>query len=234
MAHDTNDTVTFTPSHIVASFHQSVIARLHVVVDGKEYTYSEYLTLPNTRRSGDEANAVDLRFTLYTLEWLGFTASDWVYNEPVQGQKGNRPDYRVRGSIGVAFIWEDKNSTLDLDEIEHLAQMRRYSIGTAGYAVWCNMRRLYAVRFSPGDALKYDILADVSLEELFGVQPSLPIHTEAQATNLALFKLLFSKGRFTQFSELIERIGVDEQTFEDAQKGAVSFEDAQTIHNFIT
>ena len=156
--------------HVVDSFRQTVIDRFQIDdASGQKYGYQEYLARPESIRSGDEANAVDSRFARYTLEWLGFKDSDWSYNEPQAGQKANRPDYIVRGSIGTAFIWEDKNSTLDVSE-EHIAQMRRYSIGTAGYAVWCNMRRLLAVHFSPNDALKYEILTDVSVEQLFGVQ----------------------------------------------------------------
>src|SRR5438874_758462 len=154
-------------SQVVDSFRQAVIDHFQIVVDGQVCTYQEYLAKPAAKRSGDEANAVDQRFALNVLEWLGFQSSDWSYNQPQEGQKANRPDYIVRGSIGTAFLWEDKNSTLDLDNEEHLKQMWRYSIGTAGYAIWCNMRRVLALRFVPGDTLKYTILVDLSVEQLF-------------------------------------------------------------------
>jgi hypothetical protein len=144
-------------SQVVDSFRQAVIDRFEIVVDGQVCTYQEYLAKPAAKRSGDEANAVDQRFALNTLEWLGFHGADWSYNQPQEGQKANRPDYIVRGSIGTAFLWEDKNSTLDLDK-EHLIQMQRYSTGTAGYAIWCNMRRLFAIRFYPSESLQYEIL----------------------------------------------------------------------------
>lgn len=111
---------------------------------------------------------VDMQFTRYVLEWLGFTAADWTYNRTASGSGSNRPDYLVRGAVGVAFIWEDKNSAHD-DFAGDLPQMRRYSGGTAGYAVWCNMRRIVAGRFRAGDTLEFDQLATINVADLFGV-----------------------------------------------------------------
>src|SRR5205807_7519480 len=111
-----------------------------------------------------------------------------------------------------------------------LKQMWRYSIGTAGYAIWCNMRRVLALRFVPGDTLKYTILVDLSVEQLFGIQPPLQSIWETQATHLALFKLLFSKERFTQFSHLISNICIDEQTFESQ---AAPLNRPQAVQGFI-
>ncbi len=224
--HSTSDT---SSSQVVDSFRRAVIDRFQMNVDVQECSYQEYLARPEGKRSGDEANAVDMRFARYTLEWLGFKDSDWIYNEPQAGQKANRPDYTIKGSIGTAFIWEDKNSTLDLSE-EHITQMRRYSIGTAGYAVWCNMRRLLAVHFSPSDALRYEILTDVSVDLLFGVQAPFPDIWKAQATNLALFQLLFSKGRFTLFEQLVAKVGINEEAFEQS---ATSLDEPRATQNFI-
>ncbi len=218
-----------TISQIVESFKSAVIDRFQMNVDGQECTYQEYLTKPEVKRSGDEANAVDIRFTRYVLEWLGFRDGEWSYNEPQAGQKANRPDYVVRGTIGVAFIWEDKNSTLELSE-EHITQMRRYSVGTAGYAVWSNMRRILAVHFSPSDALKYEIITDVAIDILFGMQMPFPDIKNTQMTNLALFHLLFGKGRFTQFEQLVKNIGVSEDVFE---QNAASFDDPRAVQSFI-
>jgi len=217
-------------SQVVDSFRKAVIDRFQVIVDGQVCDYREYLSKPETKRSNDEANVVDQRFTLYTLEWLGFDSTNWIYNQPQAGQKANRPDYLVKGTVGIAFIWEDKNSTLELKE-EQLAQMRRYAIGTAGYAVWCNIRRILALRFSPNDALRYDILTDVAVDELFNTKASPPDNEEKQATNLALFQLLFGKVRFTQFIELADSIAVDEETFEHQ---ATSFAKAEAVQTFIT
>ncbi len=218
-----------TTSQLVESFRSAVIDRFRMNLDGQECTYQEYLIKPEGKRSGDEANAVDIRFTRYVLEWLGFSDSEWSYNEPQAGQKANRPDYVIRGAIGVAFIWEDKNSTLELSEA-HIAQMRRYSLGTAGYAVWSNMRRIYAVHFSPSDALKYEIISDVAIDILFGPQTSLPEAKNTQMTNLALFHLLFGKARFTQFEQLIKNIGVSEELF---TQNAASFDEPRTVQSFI-
>jgi SAM-dependent methyltransferase len=227
---------SITVDQVLQSFKQAVIDRFQIIAGDRLYNYQEYLTIPETSdiRRGDEANAVDQQFTRYVLEWLGFSPAEWTYNQPQSGtgKKLNRPDYSIRGSIGIAFIVEDKNSSINFDPDEHLKQMRRYCLGTAGYAVWCNMRRLLALRFVPGNALTYDILVDLSLEELFGPQLSLPL-AQAQAsqgTNLALFRLLFSKDRFTKFKELVEKISVDEQTF---QERAAPLDTSQAIDHFI-
>jgi hypothetical protein len=214
----TIDIASISSRQVIASFKQAVIDRVQINADNRLYNYQEYLAFPETSafRSSDEANAVDQQFTRYTLEWLGFEPSDWTYNQPQAGtgKKLNRPDYSIRGSVGTAFIVEDKNSSLDFNGEEHLKQMRRYCLGTAGYAVWCNMRRLLAVRFFPENTLSHETLVDVSLEMLFGPQPLAKDEDNIQATNLALFHLLFSKERFTNFKTLAEKIGVDEQTFE--------------------
>lgn len=232
-----HDSSSLSLEHILASFKQAVIDRFQIMAGERLCGYSEYVALPETSdiRRGDEANAVDQQFTRYVLEWLGFSAADWTYNQPQPGtgKKLNRPDYSVRGSIGIAFIIEDKNSSIDFDADEHLKQMRRYCLGTAGYAIWCNMRRLLAVRFVPGNALAHDVLVDISLEDLFGPQrPQQATATQItiQATNIALFQLLFSKERFTRFKQLIETISVDEQAFRER---AAPLDTSQAIDHFI-
>ena len=149
------------PGVVAATFKESVVDRFVIRIDGHSLNYQEYLSLPKNQRSDDEADAVDKRFASYALKWLGFdNEDDWNYNRPQSGQKANRPDYAVNALIGKAFIWEDKNSTVDLEE-GHLKQMRRYSVGTAGYAVWCNMRRILAVRFLSIERLDYEVIADI-------------------------------------------------------------------------
>lgn len=229
---NSTDVDSISLGQILSSFKESVIDRFQITVDNKLCNYHDYLEVPkdtDTRR-GDEADAVDQQFTLYTLEWLGFRHANWIYNHPQSGKKANRPDFIVKGSIGIAFIVEDKNTTLDFDADEHLKQMQRYCIGTAGYAVWCNMRRLLAVRFLPSNSLKHEILVDVSVEGLFGPQRLLPFEEKAQISNLALFRLLFSKDRFTEFSQLVTNICVDERIFDDK---ATPLDTAQAITNFI-
>lgn len=228
------DTTSISLDQVIASFKQAVIDRFQINADNRLYNYQEYLAIPTTSafRGSDEANAVDQQFTRYTLEWLGFSPSNWTYNQPQagSGKKLNRPDYSIRGSVGIAFIVEDKNSSIEFNGEEHLKQMRRYCLGTAGYAVWCNMRRLLAVRFIPGNTMRHETLVDVSIEELFGPQPALTDEDHIQATNLALFQLLFSKDRFTKFRTLAAAIGVDEQTFENR---ATPIDTSQAIDNFI-
>src|SRR5438105_1605418 len=116
-----NQSNGYDQTQVVTSFRQRVIDRFQIARGNRICTYEEYLTLPTSDRSNDEADAVDQRFARYTLEWLGFQESDWNYNRPQSGQKANRPDYTVNALVGTAFIWEDKNSTLDLDN-EHLKQ----------------------------------------------------------------------------------------------------------------
>ena len=228
------DSAALAIDQALQSFQQAVIDRFQIMAGERLCGYRDYLAIPASSdiRHGDEANAVDQQFTRFLLEWLGFSPADWTYNQPQSGtgKKLNRPDYSVRGSIGVAFIVEDKNSSLDFDNDEHLKQMRRYCLGTAGYAVWCNMRRVLAVRFIPGNALTHDVLVDISIEELFGPQPALAIQAGVQATNLALFQLLFSKDRFTRFKKLIDEISVDEQTFTNR---ATALDTTQAIDHFI-
>ncbi len=194
-------------------FQEQVIQRVALSANNRNVNYAQYLSeIPEASRTGDEANAVDQQFSRYVLEWLGFGAGDWTYNQPVEGHKSDKPDYVVRALVGVAFIWENKNSTLSLED-KHLQQMRRYATGTGGYAVWCNMRRILAVRFSAGDGAGYEIITDVDVEKLYGAQPALPDEQEAQAQNLDLLRLLFGKERYTQFAELVERIARSEADF---------------------
>jgi hypothetical protein len=228
------DSATFAIDQALQSFQQAVIDRFQIMAGERLCSYRDYLSIPITSdiRHGDEANAVDQQFTRFLLEWLGFSPADWTYNQPQSGtgKKSNRPDYSIRGSIGIAFIVEDKNSSIDFDNDEHLKQMRRYCLGTAGYAVWCNMRRVLAIRFIPGNALTHDVLVDIAIDELFGPQPALATQASVQATSLALFQLLFSKDRFTRFKKLIDEISVDEQTFESR---ATSLDTTQAIDHFI-
>ena len=202
---------TSTPDTLT-SFQHAVIDQIHIQLNGALHEYAAYIALSPAVRGNDEANAVDQQFARFVLEWLGFTSANWSYNLPQVGQKANRPDYLVNGSIGTAFIWEDKNSTLDLED-EHVQQMRRYSVGTAGYAVWCNMRRILAVRFNPGDAIGYEKLADIQVAGLFGSQRLLANEQAEQVTQLELLHLLFGKRRFTQFAELVGRVAIDEETW---------------------
>src|SRR6266849_7811314 len=113
------DAASIALDQVIASFKQSVIDRFQIVAGNQLCTYQEYLVIPETSdiRGGDEANAVDQQFTRYMLEWLGFSPADWTYNQPQTGtgKKLNRPDYSIRGTVGIAFIVEDKNSSTDFN-----------------------------------------------------------------------------------------------------------------------
>lgn len=217
------------PEQAIRTFQAIVIDPIQVQTGSRVSGYAEYLARPALERENDEADVVDQQFARNTLVWLGFEPGDWTYNRPQNQQKANRPDYLVQGSLGVAFVWEDKNSTLDL-ELAHLQQMRRYNLGTAGYAVWCNMRRILAIRFLPGESLRYETLADISVAALFGPQPALDVFRETQATNLALFQLLFSKARFTRLADLSANISVDGTTFEER---AIALDSGPALRQFI-
>jgi len=69
-----------------------------------------------------------------------------------------------------AFIVEDKNTTEELDlTSNYISQMRRYTAGTTGYAIWTNARRVVAFRFRPRGT--YEIVAEFSVEgEIAGNQ----------------------------------------------------------------
>ena len=114
---------------------------------GADYTYLEYLGLPADQRSNDEADVVDIRFTEGVLEWLGFHKAEghFTYNRTTPGGS-LRPDFTVQGAVETAFIWGDKNTADKFGE-EHIGQLQRYAIGTAGYAVWSNARKIIALRF---------------------------------------------------------------------------------------
>ena len=215
---------------IYEQFQEKVIAHVALSANGRNVGYANYLSeIPAESRTGDEANAVDQQFSRYVLEWLGFTPADWTYNQPVEGRKSDKPDYVVRGTVGVAFIWENKNSTLSLED-KHVGQMRRYATGTGGYAVWCNMRRILAVRFTTGDTHNYDIVTDVDVERLYGVQTITPDERAAQEQNLSLLHLLFGRERFTQFAELVARVARPEADF---LRNARSLSERNALRQFI-
>src|SRR5450759_4029900 len=94
------DTASISLDQVISSFKQAVIDRFQIMAGNQLCGYREYLSIPETAdiRSGDEANAVDQQFTRYILEWLGFSPSDWTYNQPQAGtgKKLNRPDYSIR------------------------------------------------------------------------------------------------------------------------------------------
>ncbi len=218
-----------TDNNTRASFQSAVIDRISLHAGGRQCDYRAYLELPESERKNDEANAVDRQFARYALDWLGFEDARLDYNLTQSGSRENRPDYIVRGPVGTAFVWEDKNSTLEI-EPKHIQQMRRYCIGTAGYAVWCNMRRIVAMRFVADDITDAEILVNVNVVALFGAQTVADEIRQTQVTNLALFHLLFHRSRFFQFASLASSIAIDQPTFE---ANAIHLTNDRALRQFI-
>lgn len=92
------------------TFGAAVIEPLHVNMGGKTLSYAEYLSLPASLRSNDEADVVDSRFTKKLLEWLGFSEGDSIYNRPTPGHPEDRPDLALKMLGSTAFIVEDKST----------------------------------------------------------------------------------------------------------------------------
>lgn len=107
----------------------------------------EYLETPPSERAGDEADAVDARFTPGLLRWLGYEPEHWTYNRN-QGE-GRRPDFRLTLFGTTVFVVEDK-ATPEEFGVSSLAQIKRYVAGTRGLAIWTNAHRIVALKVSLG------------------------------------------------------------------------------------
>lgn len=199
---------------IEQSFRQAVIDQFQTTVHGRPGTldYASYLALPAAMRSGDEMPRVDSLLATRILRWLGFDpdAGAATYNENQPGAIQTRPDFVAHGPTGRAFIWEDKATTEDFSEA-HERQLRKYMGGQPGYAAWFNGRRLLAIHFASGGT--YEILADVSIEAMFGPQPGTSDVQDRAATALELFKVLFDRSRFLTFDELADAVACDVDVF---------------------
>jgi hypothetical protein len=171
---------------------------------GAQLSYAQYMELAEEIRSADEQPFVDNKFTPRLLTWLGYDEADWTYNQKVESERQtNRPDFMVRLHGNISFVVEDKNSTHDFAK-EDAEQLRRYTAGTQGYALWTNGRVIRAFQFFPGGA--YRSLADVSLEA-----PQLEL--DDQETAVALLRTLFSKRRFDSMPGILERICIPEDAW---------------------
>ncbi|MCX6377374.1 MAG: N-6 DNA methylase [Armatimonadetes bacterium] len=213
----------------IARFKETVVDAFTVPDQrGTIRGYSDYLELPATERSDDEADVVDTRFTMRVLEWLGFTEGQYTYNRRQTGRPTNRPDFVAYGAVGTAFVWEDKRTCEAFDSEEHVKQLARYAAGTPGYAVWSNAHRILAVRFDPNG--NYITLADVNLSALFGSQVVFPDEMARQQAGLQLFYLLFRRDRFVTFDDLVKAICVTKIEFLD---GAVPLASETAQREFI-
>jgi type I restriction-modification system DNA methylase subunit len=186
------------------SFAKVVVEPIRIQHDGKTLDYQTYLALPEDRRSNDEAAVVDQKFTRNLLNWLGYGEDDWIYNRPSResGQQ-HVPDYRVSPEGMLAFVVEDKNTTERFTR-RHVDQMRRYVAGTAGYALWTNGREVIGFRIpTQGEA-----------ETLVRIQVQPPAGAPDQTANIELLQELFCRDRYTELPRILERICVDEDTWE--------------------
>jgi len=205
-------------------FKVTVIDPLQVNVGGRVLPYREYLKLPATSRSNDEAAVVDQQFTTKLLEWLGYDQGDVVYNRPTLGRPQDKPDFAVNILGSTAFIVEDKSTDERFDETS-VKQLRRYTAGTSGYCLWTNGRSLIGLRFDPNG--QYTLLVDVRVDAAFGEQQSL----FDQGANFDILGLLFRKQRFAEVSAHIKAITISEQEW---QQQAQPLTDDASLRAFIS
>ncbi len=205
------------------TFGTAVIEPLQVNMGGKTFSYAEYLSLPASLRSNDEADVVDSRFTKKLLEWLGFSEGDSIYNRPTPGHPEDRPDFALKMLGSTAFIVEDKSTDERFNE-GSIKQLRRYTVGTSGYCLWTNARLIVGLRFDANG--QPQTLVEVRVDDVFGPQRGL-LNQEA---NIELLWLLFRKQRFTDVANLIAAIAVDEETW---QKQAQPLTNDASLRTFI-
>ncbi len=184
-------------------FKSTVIKPLEINIHNRTFSYADYLALPNTQRSNDEADVVDSKFTLNVLQWLGYDTGDIIYNRPLPGQPGDKPDYVIKMLGATAFIVEDK-STDEHFNTASIKQLRRYTAGTSGYCLWTNAQSILALRFDANG--HYQTLVEVRVDGVFGHQ-KLPFSQEA---NFEILHLLFRKKRFEDITTLIKEVSIGE------------------------
>jgi len=182
------------------SFLKEVVQPIRIAHAGRQYSLKEYVELPKGKRSGDEAAVVDALFTPRFLSWLGYSDTDWIYNRSKGEQE--RPDFQVVPQGATAFLVEDKNTTEEFAPA-HVAQMRRYTSGTTGYALWTNARTIIALRFQPKG--NYEVLAHVDIAQA---------DESANEASFALLHLLFRRERYVELPAILDRIAVDEEHWE--------------------
>lgn len=186
------------------SFARQVLEPIRIQHAGQTLDYETYLALPEDLRSNDEAAVVDQKFTRNLLNWLGYQENDWIYNRPTR-ESGlqNVPDYQVRPDGMLAFVVEDKNTTERFTR-HHVDQMRRYVAGTAGYAIWTNGREVIGLQIpTQGDA---EILVRIPIHS--------PARAKEQGANIGLLRELFCRDRYTELPRILERICVEEVSWE--------------------
>ncbi len=205
------------------TFKSHVIDTIEVNINANKLSYADYLQLPANQRSNDEADVVDRQFTHKLLEWLGYESGEFIYNRPTPAQSGNRPDFVVKIFGSTAFAVEDKSTDEKFNEAS-VKQLRRYTAGTAGYAIWTNAKTLLGLRFDPDG--QYQTLVEVRVDGAFGHERlSIP-----QDANFEILHLLFHRQRFTDITNLIAAVAIDEDVWSQQAKPLT---DEQSIRGFI-
>ncbi|HVB22211.1 MAG TPA: N-6 DNA methylase [Ktedonobacteraceae bacterium] len=204
-------------------FKSKVIDTIKVNANDNIFTYADYLQLPTGQRSDDEADVVDKQFTQKLLGWLGYEGGDDISDRRTPAQPGNRPDFVVKILGSTAFVVEDKSTVEKFDE-KSIKQLRRYTAGTAGYALWTNAKTILGLRFDPDG--QYQTLVEVRVDGAFG-HDRLPIPQDA---NFEILHLLFHRQRFTDITGLIAAVAIDEDAWRQQAKPLT---DEQSIRGFI-
>ncbi len=187
-------------------FEAEVIRPFAVPHGGRTLTYEQYLALPPSARSNDEADAVDIRVTHKVLEWLGHGGA-FNYNRT---KHIGRPDFSVEAGGLPIFVVEDKNTAEDYSPTV-VDQLAGYISGSARYGLWCNGREIRAWQ-NPGTKNETLVVAaDFSL--IWGPSPGLEPRVEQERANLRLLWLLFNRDRFTEFERLVADIAIDGPTW---------------------
>ncbi len=205
------------------TFESAVIEPLRVSVGASRFSYADYLDLPAGQRSNDEAAVVDMQFTSKVLEWLGYDTGDVIYNRPLSGSPGNKPDFIVKALGATAFVVEDKSTDEKFDE-QSVEQLRRYTAGTTGYCLWTNGRIILGLRFDANG--QYQVIVEVRVEGTFGNQKLL----FPQEANFATLYFLFCKQRFTDIAILIDEVAIPEEQW---RKEAKPLTDERSLKAFI-
>ena len=193
-----------------SDFAQAFIGRLasndfHVVG-----SLTSYLALPDSQRSGDEANIVDMRITRVLLEALGYQPAEINYNV---AKDSLRPDYeiRIRGYPNCCFAVEDKAT--DERRLEgHRPQLESYMTSRrAARGLLMNGVRLIGYD-DTGPATAATI--DISLADLVrGWHGEAPWHRLPRAGQDALTVVLRRYGRhaFEGVSRLVDDLALDRE-----------------------
>lgn len=132
------------PSDSVEDFLKQFIGGLASPKLSSKGDLTTYLSGPQSERSGDEANIVDLRVSQALILALGYTTKDFKYNEL---KDHLRPDFEIKITEypnRACFVIEDKNTT-EMDLVAHRSQLQSYMGHTkAPRGLLCNGQNILA------------------------------------------------------------------------------------------